>query len=169
MMNFIMVILFMIFNNMFMMIKHPMALNSIIFMQLLISCFIFNFMINNSWFSYILFIMFIGGLMILFMYMCSISSNLKFKINFKLMMTMIMILIIIIFIMMNMKNLFFFYKLNNLNYNTVNMMNNKMMLFKLYEKNSLMISLITIHMLLFLMIFSTKMMKNFQGPLRKKY
>uniref|UniRef100_A0AAU6W804 NADH dehydrogenase subunit 6 n=1 Tax=Tinodes ventralis TaxID=3144872 RepID=A0AAU6W804_9NEOP len=169
MMNYLMMILFIFFNNMFMLIKHPMALNSIIFMQLLISCFLFNFMINNSWFSYILFIMFIGGLMILFMYMCSISSNLKFKINFKLMILMIFMFLILLFIMMNMKNLFYFYKLNNLNYLLNNMLNNKMMLFKLYEKNSLMISLITIHMLFFLMIFSTKMMKNFQGPLRKKY
>nr|QVM79189.1 NADH dehydrogenase subunit 6 [Nepiodes costipennis multicarinatus] len=68
----------------FMFIKHPLSFGLTLLMQTtLIS--IFSGMTNyNYWFSYILFLIMVGGMLILFIYMTSIASNEKFKFSSKL-------------------------------------------------------------------------------------
>nr|QIT06540.1 NADH dehydrogenase subunit 6 [Sminthurides bifidus] len=46
----------------------------IVFMSLDI-CFLMTYLTYTSWFSYILFLIFLGGLMVLFTYMCSVAPN----------------------------------------------------------------------------------------------
>nr|QNE85398.1 NADH dehydrogenase subunit 6 [Psychomyia pusilla] len=165
-MYFLLMMSFLFTNIMFMLSKHPMILNFIIFIQLLNSCFFMNLLINKSWFSYLLFIMFIGGLMILFMYMCSISTNMKFKINFKFYIGSMLMFMLMFY---SMKYDMFNYKINNFDFNDLIINNNYNYLFKLFNNNSLMISLMTINMLFFMMIYTSKMIMNVKGPLRKKY
>nr|YP_010586534.1 NADH dehydrogenase subunit 6 [Psychomyia kalais]UZZ44348.1 NADH dehydrogenase subunit 6 [Psychomyia kalais] len=165
-MYFLLMMSFIMTTLIFSLSKNPMILNFIIFIQLLNSCFFMNLLINKSWFSYLLFIMFIGGLMILFMYMCSISTNMKFKINFKFYIIMMMIMMIMLMIT---KYEMFNYKINYFNYSSSLIMNDYNFLFKLFNNNALMISLLTINMLFFMMIYTSKMILNLKGPLRKKY
>nr|ANJ70568.1 NADH dehydrogenase subunit 6 [Nalassus laevioctostriatus] len=75
--NILMTIIFMTMN-------HPLSMGLILLIQtILISLITGNFN-QNLWFSYILFLIMIGGMLILFMYMTSIASNEKFKTNLKL-------------------------------------------------------------------------------------
>nr|YP_009236701.1 NADH dehydrogenase subunit 6 [Telchinia pharsalus]AMJ17165.1 NADH dehydrogenase subunit 6 [Telchinia pharsalus] len=67
--------LFMFFTN------HPMAMGMMILMQTLFVCALSGMLINTYWFSYILFLIFLGGLLVLFIYVSSIASNELFQIN----------------------------------------------------------------------------------------
>nr|ALO76691.1 NADH deshydrogenase subunit 6 [Alleculinae sp. ENSP01] len=73
---------------MMMLTKHPISMGTTLLIQTIsISVLSGNFS-QSLWFSYILFLIMVGGMMILFMYMTSIASNEKFKPNLKIMMTM---------------------------------------------------------------------------------
>nr|QAX91074.1 NADH dehydrogenase subunit 6 [Schedorhinotermes sp. 7 MW-2019] len=55
--------------------KHPMAMGLILLTQTILMCLISGTMFKSFWFSYILFMIMIGGMLVLFMYMTSIASN----------------------------------------------------------------------------------------------
>nr|YP_010470887.1 NADH dehydrogenase subunit 6 [Cteniopinus ruber]UVF38388.1 NADH dehydrogenase subunit 6 [Cteniopinus ruber] len=74
---------------MFLIMKHPLSMGLMLLMQTIIVSLLSGNMTQNFWFSYILFIIMIGGMLILFMYMTSIASNEKFKTNIKIMINLI--------------------------------------------------------------------------------
>nr|YP_009561406.1 NADH dehydrogenase subunit 6 [Zophobas atratus]QAT19106.1 NADH dehydrogenase subunit 6 [Zophobas atratus] len=76
----------MILTSIFIMMKHPLSMGSILLLQTITISLTTGFMNQNMWFSYILFLIMIGGMLILFMYMTSIASNEKFKTNLKILM-----------------------------------------------------------------------------------
>lgn len=59
----------------FMKIGNPILIMILIIAQTLILCLILWTKLSLSWFSYILFLIFIGGLMVLFIYICRLASN----------------------------------------------------------------------------------------------
>nr|QAX91152.1 NADH dehydrogenase subunit 6 [Schedorhinotermes medioobscurus] len=62
-------------SMMFTQTKHPMAMGLILLTQTILMCLISGTMFKSFWFSYILFMIMIGGMLVLFMYMTSIASN----------------------------------------------------------------------------------------------
>nr|QAX91165.1 NADH dehydrogenase subunit 6 [Schedorhinotermes longirostris] len=62
-------------SMMFTQTKHPMAMGLILLIQTILMCLISGTMFKSFWFSYILFMIMIGGMLVLFMYMTSIASN----------------------------------------------------------------------------------------------
>nr|APX40392.1 NADH dehydrogenase subunit 6 [Cryptocephalus schaefferi] len=64
--------------------KHPLTLGSVLLIQTILIALLTGLLSLNFWFSYIIFLVMIGGLLILFVYMTSIASNEKFKFSFKL-------------------------------------------------------------------------------------
>nr|ALO77206.1 NADH deshydrogenase subunit 6 [Alleculinae sp. ALL01] len=73
-----------IMTMMFTMMKHPLSMGLILLIQTIIVSLLSGNLSQNFWFSYILFLIMIGGMLILFMYMTSIASNEKFKTNTKI-------------------------------------------------------------------------------------
>nr|QCG69873.1 NADH dehydrogenase subunit 6 [Cyllorhynchites ursulus] len=69
---------------MFMFMNHPLSFGLILLMQTTFTALVTGTMNFNYWFSYILFLIMIGGMLVLFIYMTSIASNEKFKFSFKL-------------------------------------------------------------------------------------
>nr|AXS65498.1 NADH dehydrogenase subunit 6 [Curculionoidea sp. 13 KM-2017] len=67
------------FSIMFIFMNHPMSLGSILLIQTVLVSLLSGLIFNNFWFSYILFLVMIGGMMVLFIYMTSIASNEKFN------------------------------------------------------------------------------------------
>nr|QGA74000.1 NADH dehydrogenase subunit 6 [Cryptocephalus flavolimbatus] len=65
-------------------VNHPLTLGFILLVQTLMIALLTGIMSLNFWSSYIIFIIMIGGLLILFIYMTSVASNEKFKFSFKL-------------------------------------------------------------------------------------
>nr|ALO76420.1 NADH deshydrogenase subunit 6 [Temnoscheila virescens] len=61
--------------------KHPLSMGAILLIQTILVALIVGTLSVNFWFSYILTLIMIGGMLILFIYMTSIASNEKFKFN----------------------------------------------------------------------------------------
>nr|YP_010554669.1 NADH dehydrogenase subunit 6 [Ceratopsyche gautamittra]UYO79302.1 NADH dehydrogenase subunit 6 [Ceratopsyche gautamittra] len=145
-------------------IKNPLNMGLIILTQTLIICLMMNFHLNYYWLSYILYLIMLGGILILFMYLCSIASNKIIQFNFY-----ILIYSILIFFMM----LFFFLQIkwNNLNMMTINNLNfffsNEMFsMSKMYNNFTFKITIILIIYLFILLLMVTIFTNSTQGPLR---
>nr|AYR05356.1 NADH dehydrogenase subunit 6 [Coleoptera sp. ACP-2013] len=76
----------------FIFLKHPLSLTLTIILQTMMIALISGMLNLNFWFSYILFLILIGGMMILFIYMTSIASNEKFKFSMNIFLTMMITL-----------------------------------------------------------------------------
>nr|ALO76241.1 NADH deshydrogenase subunit 6 [Agriotes ustulatus] len=85
----------------FMFLKHPLSMGLTLLIQAILIAMITGMLSHNFWFSYILFMIMIGGMLVLFIYMTSVASNEKFLFSQKLllltmtMMTMIIIMMVI--------------------------------------------------------------------------
>nr|ALO76184.1 NADH deshydrogenase subunit 6 [Mylabris sp. MYL01] len=78
---------------MFMFLNHPLSLGLILLLQTTIISMISGQLCLNYWFSYILFLIMVGGMLILFIYMTSIASNEKFKLKMSLLVLLMLTII----------------------------------------------------------------------------
>nr|UBT70834.1 NADH dehydrogenase subunit 6 [Eupteryx gracilirama] len=137
---------------------NPMSMGLILMTQTMMVIIYMNLIMTSSWFSMATFMMMIGGLLIMFMYMSSIASNEKFKMN-------INIIIIILLMMMITDEMMIEQQINeNQELNISNNMN--LSLTKIYNNKSMMITIMLVLYLLLTMISVTKMVKHHKGPLR---
>nr|YP_011014820.1 NADH dehydrogenase subunit 6 [Gergithoides gibbosus]WQB38501.1 NADH dehydrogenase subunit 6 [Gergithoides gibbosus] len=147
-------------------IKHPISLGSMLMMQtILISIKMFS-LSNSAWFSYILFITIIGGMMVMFMYMASIASNEKFspKVNLLTISTLMMITVMI---MLPFTNMEYLEKKNELKIMTIQLEEIKSTS-KFFNLNKMVLTIMTMMFLLLTMISVTNISNTFEGPLKKK-
>nr|YP_010625957.1 NADH dehydrogenase subunit 6 [Sininocellia chikun]WBK02703.1 NADH dehydrogenase subunit 6 [Sininocellia chikun] len=142
--------------------KHPLIMGFMLIIQTLLISLILGFINNIFWFSYILFIIMIGGMMILFIYMTSLASNEKFIFSS----TWFFMNTLIFFSM-----IFFILLISPYEFTLISM-NNEMStilnLNKLYNLNSKNITLISIIYLLITLIIIIKITNKDMGPLRQK-
>nr|AQP28102.1 NADH dehydrogenase subunit 6 [Neocapritermes taracua] len=89
---------------MFTQMKHPMAMGLMLLIQTTMVCIISGTMYSSFWFSYILFMIMIGGMLVLFMYMTSLASNEMFSPSNKMMMTTLMLMPILTYMMPTVTN-----------------------------------------------------------------
>nr|YP_009640824.1 NADH dehydrogenase subunit 6 [Hystrichopsylla weida qinlingensis]QCU82658.1 NADH dehydrogenase subunit 6 [Hystrichopsylla weida qinlingensis] len=161
------------FSTMFSYMNHPLTLGFMLMIQTLwISLFI-GFISKTFWFSYILFITFLGGMLILFIYMTSLSSNEYFNFSFKPMM-ILMLMTVLIILIMSLKNFYFFNHFNNLdsNFNNfifTNINSNILNMNKLYNFPYNLLTILLILYLLITLIIVVKMTNIFYGPMRKNF
>nr|AXS66038.1 NADH dehydrogenase subunit 6 [Languriidae sp. KM-2017] len=80
---------------MFMFLNHPLSFGFILLLQTILISLITGSMTLNYWYSYIIFLIMIGGMLVLFIYMTSIASNEKFKFSPKLFLFFMMMMMII--------------------------------------------------------------------------
>nr|YP_010625996.1 NADH dehydrogenase subunit 6 [Negha inflata]WBK02742.1 NADH dehydrogenase subunit 6 [Negha inflata] len=142
--------------------KHPLIMGFLLIIQTLLISLISGMMNNLFWFSYILFIIMIGGMMILFIYMTSLASNEKFNFSSSFFfMNLGILFFLILFIMLT----------YSFSFNLFNMNNEMSIIFnlnKLYNLNSKNITLISIIYLLITLIIVIKITNKNLGPLRQK-
>nr|AMW68018.1 NADH dehydrogenase subunit 6 [Negha inflata] len=142
--------------------KHPLIMGFLLIIQTLLVSLISGMMNNLFWFSYILFIIMIGGMMILFIYMTSLASNEKFNFSSSFFfMNLGILFFMILFILMT-----YSYSFNL--FNTNNELSIIFNLNKLYNLNSKNITLISIIYLLITLIIVIKITNKNLGPLRQK-
>nr|QZK21399.1 NADH dehydrogenase subunit 6 [Drepanotermes sp. ANIC 0156]QZK21763.1 NADH dehydrogenase subunit 6 [Drepanotermes sp. QLD_028]QZK21776.1 NADH dehydrogenase subunit 6 [Drepanotermes sp. QLD_031]QZK22127.1 NADH dehydrogenase subunit 6 [Drepanotermes sp. QLD_254]QZK22140.1 NADH dehydrogenase subunit 6 [Drepanotermes sp. QLD_255] len=89
---------------MFTQMKHPMAMGLMLLIQTTMVCLISGTMYSSFWFSYILFMIMIGGMLVLFMYMTSLASNEMFSPSNKMFMATMMLLPILTYMMPTVTN-----------------------------------------------------------------
>nr|WIM00458.1 NADH dehydrogenase subunit 6 [Graphium agetes] len=166
-------LLIIMFSFIMMFINHPLSMGFLILIQTLLTCLLSGMLISSYWFSYILFLVFLGGLLVLFIYVSSIASNELFKFNSHLKM--------IFYIMFSLSffwSMMFMYNINWLNFffncEMFNMMNffmffnneNKINLSKLYNNQTYLMMIMLIIYLFITLIAVVKITNIFFGPLR---
>nr|WNV63777.1 NADH dehydrogenase subunit 6 [Vulcanolepas fijiensis] len=80
--NTLLALMFLI-NLFFLFMFHPLSMIFVLITQTLIISITIFYLTQFPWFSYTLILIFLGGMLILFMYMSNIASNEMFKPNFK--------------------------------------------------------------------------------------
>nr|QVM79306.1 NADH dehydrogenase subunit 6 [Teledapalpus zolotichini] len=166
-MNFLYLIMMLSFFFMF--LNHPLSFGLILLIQTILLALTSGMMNFNFWFSYILFLIMIGGMLILFIYMTSIASNEKFIFSFKLFMVFMFLMMIMMLI--NLIDYYFFnFNLNTYEIQNQNFINyNKFSLNKYINKPSNLIFFSMIIYLLITLILVVKITNIKFGPLRQKY
>nr|YP_010326918.1 NADH dehydrogenase subunit 6 [Anomis mesogona]UNP54167.1 NADH dehydrogenase subunit 6 [Anomis mesogona] len=159
--------LFMFFLN------NPLSMGLMILIQTLLICLLSGMLIKTYWFSYILFLTFMGGLLVLFIYVSSIASNELFKPSFNLKLMFMIYLPMTFFIMyLLIDNLFWMNLSMNsdmFNFLSLNFFfnnENKMSLNKLYNNQTFMIMLMLVIYLFITLIAVVKITNIFYGPIR---
>nr|APX39963.1 NADH dehydrogenase subunit 6 [Chilotomina oberthuri] len=76
-------IMLIVSSIMFCMMNHPLTLGLILLFQTILIALYSGIMNMNFWFSYIVFLIMVGGMLVLFTYMTSIASNEKFSFSYK--------------------------------------------------------------------------------------
>nr|YP_010735843.1 NADH dehydrogenase subunit 6 [Phytomastax pentaspinula]WEL32813.1 NADH dehydrogenase subunit 6 [Phytomastax pentaspinula] len=156
-------------NMMFIMTSHPMTMVITILMQTLMICTISGMIMESFWLSYLLFLIMLGGMMVLFMYITSIASNEMLKFNMNII--TIMLVSITIMISINIDKYMVFYDSNNSEMCSFNQMINiketSELMKKLYNQPTYIMSMMMMVYLLFTMIVVIKIINIKQGPVRK--
>nr|YP_008475493.1 NADH dehydrogenase subunit 6 [Agrotis ipsilon]AGT18658.1 NADH dehydrogenase subunit 6 [Agrotis ipsilon]UIF93636.1 NADH dehydrogenase subunit 6 [Agrotis ipsilon]UTT74688.1 NADH dehydrogenase subunit 6 [Agrotis ipsilon] len=163
----IMISFFMMFLN------NPLSMGLMILIQTLLTCLLSGMMIKTYWFSYILFLTFLGGLLVLFIYVSSIASNEMFKpmINIKKICYFSLIMIMMIQYMY-MNNILWMNLSMNADMNNFNEMilffnnENKINLSKLYNNQTFLIMMMLVIYLFITLIAVVKITNIFYGPIR---
>lgn len=173
MIQFLLITLIIINAFLFTQTNHPLSIGLILLIQTILRCGLSGIITKNFWFSYILFLVFIGGILILFIYIASLASNEKIKFNKTLFIKLrILITTLIIIIMILDKNLLTNIcnniEITLLRNHTILIKENLLRLSKLYDKPNFIIILFIINYLLLTLIAVVKISNTFLGPLRPK-
>nr|ALO76761.1 NADH deshydrogenase subunit 6 [Acmaeodera sp. RUGACM01] len=152
----------------FVMLSHPLSLGMMLLIQSTIIAMISSQNHFNSWFSYILFLIMVGGMLVLFIYMTSVASNEKFKYSNKNMMLTAFFMIPV------MTTMIFPEKLQNFLWSKQDtiMMNEtmwKMSFTKFFMFPASMIMIMLMIYLLVALITIVKITNISHGPLRQKF
>nr|AOY39432.1 NADH dehydrogenase subunit 6 [Disteniidae sp. BMNH 899837] len=159
----------MIMSTIFMFLKHPLSLGTVLMLQTISVSLITGIMNFNFWFSYIVFLIMIGGMLILFLYMTSVASNEKFKLSMTMTTTIMIIVPTMIISTMIMKfiNLEFNTKFDIFSHSQIFYSNNSLM--KYFNFPSSMIYFIMIIYLLIALITVVFITNVKSGPIRQKF
>nr|YP_009689679.1 NADH dehydrogenase subunit 6 [Sabethes undosus]QEE94408.1 NADH dehydrogenase subunit 6 [Sabethes undosus] len=159
-----------IISFIFMQMKHPLAMGLILFIQTCLISMIMGIFIQTFWFSYILFLIFIGGMLILFIYITSLSSNEMFSFSIKLSILFWCYFILFLILFMFLDKFFFdTFIFNNEMFSLMNssfINENIISLNKMYNFPTNMISIILINYLFLTLLMTVKITKKNYGPLR---
>nr|AMW67862.1 NADH dehydrogenase subunit 6 [Nevrorthus apatelios] len=171
-MNQIIMLLNFFFSMNFTQMKHPMTMGLTLLIQTILICLICGNLSSSYWFSYILFLIMLGGMLVLFIYVISLASNelISFSMNNFFMIMMLLIMSNIMFMFMDK----FFIYINNFDtfktYMEIFNMNmeNEFNLMKLYNNPTMNLTLMLINYLFLTLIIVVKITNMSHGPLRMK-
>nr|YP_009558785.1 NADH dehydrogenase subunit 6 [Xizicus maculatus]QBA83135.1 NADH dehydrogenase subunit 6 [Xizicus maculatus] len=155
-------------------VNHPMAMTLIIILQTLIVALTTGMMTSTFWFSYILFLVFLGGMLVLFIYITSLASNELFSVPTKSLIIITMLLSTIILISLTSDStlwnmLSFNEEMNSIDNDFITLHDeSNYLLTKLYNKPTDLITLMLVNYLFLTLIAIVKITNIFQGPLRPK-
>nr|UZC78734.1 NADH dehydrogenase subunit 6 [Aquatica leii] len=156
-------ILMMMMTMMFMMISHPLSMGLILLTQTLLISMWIGLLSMNFWYSYILFIIMVGGMLILFIYMTSVASNEKFSFNKSSLITAIPLVSMFLFkdkLFPNMNSMNLDITLKSKFFFTMSL--NKFLMYPM-----MLMSMVIIIYLLIALIAVSKITNIKSGPLRK--
>nr|ANF05068.1 NADH dehydrogenase subunit 6 [Mierspenaeopsis hardwickii]AQZ21922.1 NADH dehydrogenase subunit 6 [Solenocera alticarinata] len=155
------------FSILFTQLLHPLAMGLMLLIQTIMICIMAGLSMKSFWFSYILFLIFLGAMLVLFMYIASLASNETFSFSPTLSMFTFMSLFMSTFLII----------MDPLTLNTpisVEQSSLSSNLFKstptilsiIYNQSSMNLTLFMVFYLLLTLIVVVKITNTFFGPLR---
>nr|YP_010239070.1 NADH dehydrogenase subunit 6 [Phrosinella nasuta]QTF74304.1 NADH dehydrogenase subunit 6 [Phrosinella nasuta] len=173
MMQLIFMVMSLIFNFVFFNTKHPLAMGLTLLIQTTLICLTSGFLAESFWFSYILFLVFLGGMLVLFIYVTSLASNEMFTFSMKLtMMSIIFFILSMIMLFMLDMNLSTQHSMTLIkptfdmdSYTT----ENSLSLNKLYNYPTNLLTILLMNYLLVTLIAVVKITSLFKGPIRQMF
>nr|QNE85385.1 NADH dehydrogenase subunit 6 [Platypalpus agilis] len=171
MLQMFMSFLILISSFIFIQMSHPLSMGLMLLMQTMLICVITGLMTKTFWFSYILFLIFLGGMLVLFIYVTSLASNEMFSFSMTLFsLSMFILLLSISTIYLLDKTLFIYFIPNNemtmLNEMSSLIKENSITLNKLYNFPTNLITILLIIYLFITLVAIVKITNIFYGPLR---
>nr|YP_010010515.1 NADH dehydrogenase subunit 6 [Callosobruchus maculatus]YP_010876301.1 NADH dehydrogenase subunit 6 [Bruchus pisorum]QOH99483.1 NADH dehydrogenase subunit 6 [Callosobruchus maculatus]WHE17352.1 NADH dehydrogenase subunit 6 [Bruchus pisorum] len=158
----------MMMSMMFMFLNHPLSMGMILLIQTILTALMTGLMNYNFWFSYILFLIMIGGMLILFIYMTSIASNEKFKFSMKMLNMMIINFSILMLLILFMDQYFFSTNLQTMDFFMKDTyINYYLSLNKYFNYPNNLILYLMINYLLITLIMVVKITNINYGPMRQ--
>nr|YP_011010521.1 NADH dehydrogenase subunit 6 [Ventidius harrisoni]WPW47149.1 NADH dehydrogenase subunit 6 [Ventidius harrisoni]WPW47162.1 NADH dehydrogenase subunit 6 [Ventidius harrisoni] len=158
----ILMMMMMFMSTMFVMLKHPLSMGFNLILLTMIISFTMTLIMKYSWYSYILILVMLGGMLILFMYMASIASNEIMKFSMK--MTILSLTIMTLSVLMFNNEMIM---MNEMIIETLENPQN-MSMKKLFNGQTSFMTMMMALYLLITMIYIIYITKSFEGPMRKK-
>nr|YP_007025991.1 NADH dehydrogenase subunit 6 [Chrysopa pallens]AFL65895.1 NADH dehydrogenase subunit 6 [Chrysopa pallens] len=159
-----------LFSLNFIQTKHPLAMGLNLLIQTIFISLLCGFMSFTYWFSYVLFLIMLGGMLVLFLYVTSLASNELFSFN---MLYMLMMLIISTFLsiilIFNDKFMWLMSNIETINFNLISNLENENNLIKLYNNPTMNLTMLMIIYLFLTLIIVVKITNINYGPLRQSY
>nr|YP_010691339.1 NADH dehydrogenase subunit 6 [Drosophila septentriosaltans]WBU93989.1 NADH dehydrogenase subunit 6 [Drosophila septentriosaltans] len=150
---------------------HPLSMGLTLLIQTILICLITGLMTKSFWYSYILFLIFLGGMLVLFIYVTSLASNEMFNLSIKLTLYLLFLTVLLLLISFFIDNMSLTFFSNNNEIESIYNMNsyfleNSLSLNKLYNFPTNFITILLMNYLLITLIVIVKITKLFKGPLR---
>nr|UGN61664.1 NADH dehydrogenase subunit 6 [Cryptocercus zagunaoensis]UGN61703.1 NADH dehydrogenase subunit 6 [Cryptocercus zagunaoensis] len=153
-------------STMFTQMSHPLAMGMMLLMLTILVCLMMGMMSQSFWFAYIMLLIFVGGMLVLFIYVTSLASNEMMKLSTKMMITSTTMMVMLLMLMK--KN---WMKINNSEMMTNQKLKlnneNKTQLNKLYNKPNGKMTIMLASYLFLTLITVVKITDIKSGPLQK--
>nr|YP_007474957.1 NADH dehydrogenase subunit 6 [Asiotmethis zacharjini]YP_009111459.1 NADH dehydrogenase subunit 6 [Asiotmethis jubatus]AFR34268.1 NADH dehydrogenase subunit 6 [Asiotmethis zacharjini]AHA42380.1 NADH dehydrogenase subunit 6 [Asiotmethis jubatus] len=158
-------------NINFIKLNHPMSMMMFIIIQTLLIGLTAGTLMESFWLAYILFLTFLGGMLVLFIYITSIASNEMFQPkSISVILTGIMWLILTTSLILLDKSLYIDLTKNSdtsITNNIINYQEMTMSLSKIYNNPTFMITMMMMIYLFLALLAVVKITNINQGPIRK--
>nr|YP_010994967.1 NADH dehydrogenase subunit 6 [Cletus schmidti]WOZ13975.1 NADH dehydrogenase subunit 6 [Cletus schmidti] len=150
--------LLMAMSSIFIWLSHPISMGITIIIQTMIISMITGLILGSFWFSYIILISMLSGMLVLFIYMASVASNEKFHMSMKMMIMVVMLMTC---------SLIYYLYIND-NNNLINNLESteNLMLNSLFNSKMKMMTIMAVLYLFFSMITVSLIVNISEGPLR---
>nr|WOR80873.1 NADH dehydrogenase subunit 6 [Anaspides swaini] len=153
----------------FLLTNHPLSMGLTLLFQTCFICLTSGMINLTFWFSYILFLIFLGGMLVLFIYVASLASNEMFKMSFSFVFLIGFFLIFLLTFYLFSDFLMFYINsasINNFSLNFSSQLLNQDLTSFIYAPSIMFYTLFMVFYLLLTLIVAVKITSNFQGPLR---
>nr|YP_009564008.1 NADH dehydrogenase subunit 6 [Gebiacantha plantae]QAX91358.1 NADH dehydrogenase subunit 6 [Gebiacantha plantae] len=164
----IMLPLTLFFAVLFTQLAHPLSMGVILLIQTTLICVCSGIMMPSFWFSYILFLIFLGGMLVLFIYVTSLASNEPFSLSLMPLLTLFFLIPLItgmltltdpMATLVNQSH-----SINNYLFHSLNMTST--LTSSIYNQSTMMFTIFIVIYLLLTLFAVVKITNMFFGPLR---
>nr|YP_010988684.1 NADH dehydrogenase subunit 6 [Anaspides swaini]WOR81002.1 NADH dehydrogenase subunit 6 [Anaspides swaini] len=156
-------------SSIFLLTNHPLSMGLTLLFQTCFICLTSGMINLTFWFSYVLFLIFLGGMLVLFIYIASLASNEMFKMSFSfLFLTSVFWIFSLAFYLFSDFLMFYVNStgINNFWLNFSSQLPNQGLTSFVYAPSIMLCTLFLVFYLLLTLIVAVKITNNFQGPLR---
>nr|YP_010936707.1 NADH dehydrogenase subunit 6 [Tzotzilthelphusa villarosalensis]WKW91703.1 NADH dehydrogenase subunit 6 [Tzotzilthelphusa villarosalensis] len=147
-------------------LSHPLAMGMTLLLQTIMMSLTIGIFSYSFWFSYILFLIFLGGMLILFIYVASLASNEMFNFSLYVFTSLSMMLILMTMLSMLIDPISISSFSSMLTSSVNNHLSTPMTISWIYNYPSMMFTLFIILYLLLTLIIVIKIINMYKGPLR---